>query len=157
MASDLSFRDAGPGDVEAITNLINLAFRVERFFVDGDRITASEVRDRLSTGKFIVADSAELLCGCIYAELRGQRCYAGLLSVDPSQQRTGIGSRLMAAAEDYGQANGCHAMDLQIVNVRAEMSGYYQRLGYVQTGVAPFPETVPTKMPCHFVTMAKKL
>jgi GNAT superfamily N-acetyltransferase len=157
MISELSIRIAGPGDVDAVTDLVNRAFRVERFFVEGDRIGAGEVRDRLATGQFLLAERGGLLIGVVYVELRGERSYAGLLAVDPSQQRTGVGSRLMAAAEDYARAHGCRAMDLKVVNVRDELPAFYRRLGYVEIGVAPFPSGVVTKMGCHFVTMAKGL
>jgi predicted N-acetyltransferase YhbS len=157
MSADMSFRNANPSEISAITNLINLAFRVERFFVESDRIKASEVRDRFGTGTFILAERGGLLIGCIYVELRGLRSYAGLLAVDPSQQRTGVGTGLMKAAEDHGRANGCKAMDLQLVSVREELPHFYRGLGYVETGVAPFPSSVPTKLACHFVTMAKPL
>jgi len=48
-------------------------------------------------------------------------------------------------------------MDLQIVNVRAELPGFYRRLGYVENGTAPFPQGVPVKLPCHSVKMSKDL
>jgi N-acetylglutamate synthase-like GNAT family acetyltransferase len=157
MRAELSLRHATLSDVDAIANLVNRAFRVERFFVEGDRISASEVRDRLATGRFILAERDNDLIGSVYVELRGEQSYVGLLAVDPSQQRNGIGRRLMAAAEDCARANQCRSMDLRIVNLRDELPAFYRRLGYVETGVAPFPSAVTTKMACHFVTMAKTL
>jgi predicted N-acetyltransferase YhbS len=157
MSLDLSFRNAQPSDAEAITELINLAFRIERFFIEDDRISILEVRERLATGVFILAEVGDLVIGSVYVELRGENCYAGLLAVDPSRQRNGVGSRLMETAEDYARTKGCRAMDLQIVNVRTEMPAFYRRLGYAETGIQPFPSELITKMKCHFVTMAKTL
>jgi GNAT superfamily N-acetyltransferase len=156
-SSNLSLRNATVSDLDAITDLVNRAFRIERFFVAGDRISPSEVREHFATGVFFVAEQDRLLIGSIYVELRGERSYVGLLAVDPAQQRTGIGSRLMTAAEEYARANGCRAMDLQIVNVRPELAAFYRRRGYVETGVAPFPSAVTTKIDCHFITMMKSL
>jgi len=76
--------------------------------------------------------------------------------VEPSRQRTGVGSRLMAAAEERCRAGGCAFLDLQIVNLREELPEFYRRRGYSQTGTAPFPD-VPTRLPCHFVKMSKRL
>jgi GNAT superfamily N-acetyltransferase len=157
MNAELFLRQATLSDVGAITNLVNLAFRVERFFIEGDRISASEVRNRLATGIFMLAERDNDLVGSVYVELRGEQAYVGLLAVDPAQQRTGIGRRLMATAEDYARANGCRSIDLRIVNLRDELPAFYRQLGYVETGVAPFPTGVTTKMECHFVTMAKTL
>jgi GNAT superfamily N-acetyltransferase len=163
MTPDLSIRIANPSDVDAITKLVNLAFRVERFFVDGDRVNAPEVRERFSTGQFFLAelgdpdDQGHHLIGSVYVEKRGERCFIGLLAVDPSHQGNGIGKRLMAAAEDHGRAKGCRTVELQVVNLREELPSFYQRLGYVQIGVAPFPTDVVTKIDCHFVNMEKTL
>ena len=44
-----------------------------------------------------------------------------------------------------------------IVNLRTELTPFYQRRGYVETGTQPFPSDVQTKQPCHFITMAKPL
>jgi hypothetical protein len=48
-------------------------------------------------------------------------------------------------------------MDLRIVNLREELPPFYRRLGYVETGTAPFPEEIKSKLPCHFVLMSKPL
>jgi hypothetical protein len=34
---------------------------------------------------------------------------------------------------------------------------FYRHLGYKQTGTAPFPSDVKTKVPCHYILMAKPL
>lgn len=48
-------------------------------------------------------------------------------------------------------------MDLRIVNLREELPPFYRRLGYVETGTAPFQEEIKSKLPCHFVLMSKPL
>ena len=111
-------RIADAADAQAITRLINAAFQVERFFLDADRIDIQEVRTRLGTGKFILAEANDALTGCVYVEPAGDRAYLGLLSVDPALQRSGIGRLLVDAAEDHCRAAGCHFMDLRIVNLR---------------------------------------
>jgi GNAT superfamily N-acetyltransferase len=90
-------------------------------------------------------------------ELRDERGYFGLLAVDPELQRSGLGSRLVAAAEEYCRAAGCHFMDLTIVNLRTELPPFYQRLGYVESGTLPFPSEQDANQPCHLVRMSKAL
>jgi len=99
----------------------------------------------------------EGLIGCVYTELRGERGYFGLLAVEPRRQRSGIGSRLIAAAEEYCRSAGCRFMDLTFVNVRQELPGYYQRFGYSENGTLPFPADQVTKIPVHLVRMSKPL
>ena len=151
-------RNAESADAEGIARLVNAAFRPERFFVDADRTSPDKVRALLEKGKFLLAEDAGVLVACVYVELRGERGYFGLLAVDPARQRTGMGSRMVDAAEDYCRAAGCRFMDLTTVNLRKELPGYYRRRGYVENGTLPFPaDQHPPKMPCHLVKMSKSL
>jgi GNAT superfamily N-acetyltransferase len=168
---DVQVRIAEQGDVDAIVRLINAAFVVERVAFDGERIDAVGVRELLTKGAFLVAEdgtgpfvradrvdpSADLV-GCVYVEVIGERSYLGLLSVDPERQGTGLGRRLVAAAEEYSRKAGCYAMDLRVISPRAdELAPFYEHLGYAQTGTAPFSSDVKPKVPCHYITMAKPL
>lgn len=138
--------------------VINSAFRVaEEFFCFEDRITLEEVERLFTTGTVLVAEIERVLVGCVYVELRADRSYLGLLSVDPSQQQAGLGSLLMTAAENHCRELGSQFMDIYIVNLRTELTPFYQRRGYVETGTFPFPPEIQTKHPCHFITMAKPL
>jgi Predicted acetyltransferase len=150
-------RTASDAEIETIVNLINAAFRVEAFFVYGDRTDSETVRGQFKSGKFLVAENGGIPVGCVYVELRGESGYFGLLSVDPVRQRSGIGKQLVDAAEDYFREDGCRVSELLAVNVREELVPYYRKLGYVESGTAPFPADVKTKIPCHFVKMSKPI
>ena len=151
-------RLAVPADAARITAVINAAFRIaEGFFIDGNRITQSEVEQKLSDGAFIVSENGETLTGCVYVEMRGERSYLGLLSVDPSSQQGGLGSFLMREAEKYCRERGSQAMDILIVSLREDLPAFYRKRGYVENGTTPFPADVETKIPCHFINMAKSL
>lgn len=144
-------------DAEAIVSVINAAFRkAEGFLLDRDRIDLPAVRELLQRGKFLVAED-EFLCGCVYVEQRADRSYLGLLSVDPQLQKSGLGSRLMTAAETFCDKAGSRFMDLQIVSVRKELPEFYHRRGYFETSTAPFPAGLNPKLPCHFILMSKPL
>jgi ribosomal protein S18 acetylase RimI-like enzyme len=150
-------RTAEPEDAEEIARLVNVAFRAERFFTDRDRTNPEEVGALLQKGTFLLVEQAGALAGCIYVELRGQRGYFGLLAVDPALQRSGRGSRLVAAAEEYCRAAGGRFMDLTIVNLRTDLPAFYHRLGYTESGTLPFPADQHTNQPCHLVKMSKPL
>jgi GNAT superfamily N-acetyltransferase len=150
-------RSAPESGAQTLVHLINRAFVVERFFLDHDRIDLAGVEQFLKQGTFLIAEEEGQTAGCVYVEVRGNRGYFGLLSVDPARQGSGLGKRLIAAAEDYCGKAGCAFIDLQIVNLRAELPAFYRKLGYVETGTAPFPPDVATKLHCHFVKMSKPL
>jgi N-acetylglutamate synthase-like GNAT family acetyltransferase len=151
-------RLASLADAEQITMLINNAFRrAEGFFIETDRINLESVRNLFKTGQFFLAESDGLVAACVYVELRGERAYLGLLSVDPTHQQSGLGSLLMTAAEESGRAHECRFMDIQVVNLREDLFGFYHKRGYVETGIHPFPPEIETKLPVHFIEMTKEL
>jgi GNAT superfamily N-acetyltransferase len=150
-------RTAGPADAPAIARLVNGAFRPERFFIDADRTDPEKVGALLQKGQFLMLFEDEVLAGCVYTEIRGQRGYFGLLAVEPQRQRAGIGARLIADAEQLCRSAGCRFMDLTFVNVRGELPAYYQRFGYIENGTLPFPADQVTKIPVHLVRMSKPL
>lgn len=150
-------RRAQLADVEAIADLINRAFRRERFFTTADRTNPDEVRSLMEKGMFLLTEDGPGIVGCVYLEKRGERYYLGLLSIDPARQRKGEGSRLMDVAEAYCRAQRACGIDLFLVNLRKELPLYYGRRGYVETGTAPWPANVPTLQPCHFIKMSKEL
>lgn len=156
-------RHATHADVPAITRLINRAYQVEQFFVDGDRTTERDVRSMQEDGVFLVLGAAQgsdtELAGSIYVRIDHQqrRGYFGLLSVAPQLQGHGVGRRLVGVAEALCQAEGCQAMDLLVVNLRSELPPWYRSLGYEENGTAPFPADPPPKQDCHFIRMTKEL
>ena len=154
----VAIRTATSADAPQIAAVINAAFRIaEEFFIDGNRITQAEVEESLAKGAFLLAEVNGQLNGCVYVELRGERSYLGLLSVDPACQQGGLGSRLMMEAENYCRERGSRGMDILIVSLRQDLPSFYQKRGYVESGTSPFPPDVPTKIPCHFINMSKSL
>jgi GNAT superfamily N-acetyltransferase len=154
---DVRMRFAQSSDTEALAQLINAAFRVEQPFIEGDRIDSEGVRSYMAKGKFLLAEHSAGLAGCVYVELRGDRGYLGLLGVDPSRQGTGLGRKLMDAAENFFLETGCRAIDLRVISARTPLPAFYRHLGYRETGTAPFAPDVPVKVPCHYVLMSKIL
>jgi predicted N-acetyltransferase YhbS len=154
---NLRIRHAQDADVAALTQLINTAFQVERFFLAADRLNAGEVRARLRRGTFLLLEDSSVLVGCVYAELRDESGYIGLLSVAPERQKSGLSRVLMTAAEDFFRGNGCGVAELRIVNLRMELPPYYRHLGYQETATEEFPAEIPAILPCHFIVMSKIL
>jgi ribosomal protein S18 acetylase RimI-like enzyme len=169
LTRSIRVRLAQPDDAEMITTVINSAFRrAEEFFVEGDRVDLSSVLNFLKSGKFLLAESEQTLLGCVYVEPHHvdpnrastqsqERAYLGLLSVDPADQQSGLGSMLMDAAEDHCRELGLRFMDIKVVSLREELFGFYRKRGYVEAGTSPFPAEVETRLPCHFIDMSKPL
>jgi predicted N-acetyltransferase YhbS len=154
---NMSTRHARESDVAAVARIINAAFQVERFFLAADRINFAEVRSRMERGAFLLLEDCGALVGCVYVELRGERGYIGLLSVEPERQKAGLSRVLMIEAETYFREKGCRVAELRIVNLRKELGPYYRHLGYCESGTEPFPPEIPAILPCHFIVMTKTL
>jgi GNAT superfamily N-acetyltransferase len=153
----LTLRHASEADAALLAALITAAYRVEDFFVTGDRIDTDEVIERMRHGRFLVLEDGAALAGCVYVRVNGDTGYFGLLSTDPSRQRQGIGGRLIAAAEDACRVAGCGEMEIEVVNLRAELPPFYRRFGYSERGVRPFPDADRATRRCHFIVMRKPL
>jgi len=152
----ISVRRARPIDAPALARLVNRAYAVEGFFVDGDRTSAEEIERmiRCGDGEFVTLEHRRGLAAAVYVEPR--RGYFGMLSVDPDFQGLGLGTRLVRLAEAISEANGAPCVDLKIVNLREELARWYKSLGYREVGIAPYTHR-PVKQPCHFVEMRKTL
>ena len=146
-------RRATVADAPALATLVNRAYAVESFFVEGDRTTAAEIAQLIARGTFLVLEYEQGLAGAVFVEHRG---YFGMLSVAPELQGYGLGTRLVRIAEALCEALGCPTMELKIVSVREDLGRWYRSLGYHEVGTAPYTAR-PVKVPCHFVEMRKQL
>jgi ribosomal protein S18 acetylase RimI-like enzyme len=155
----LPIRPALPADSPRLIPLINQAFAVETFMT-GPRTDPERLAASLQKGAILLAeDESCQLVASIYVEIRGDRGYAGMLAVAPARQRSGIGHRMMQAAEDYLRARGCVALDITVLSLRTELPPIYRAYGFVETGTEPFDYPHPLKggLQTHCIVMSKPL
>jgi GNAT superfamily N-acetyltransferase len=160
----MSVRLATSADTTALVRVINRAYVVEAHIFEGDRTDEAEILERLGRPNacFLVIDDTEpasergALAGAVYVETREDRGYFGMLSVDPDRQGRGLGRALIAAAEAWCSAAACAHMDIDVVDQRLELPGFYSALGYSTRGVTPFPNP-RCKLPVKMIHMAKAL
>src|SRR5688500_14495372 len=90
-----SVRRAVRSDAVALAQLINRAYDVESFFVEGTRTDEEEIARLAASGHFLVLDRrGGGLAAAIYVRCEGQRGFFGMLSVAPDVQGLGLGRRL---------------------------------------------------------------
>jgi ribosomal protein S18 acetylase RimI-like enzyme len=161
MLSLMNTRYATSGDIPELVRIINLAYRVEDFFIDGDRTNTTDVQSRLVApgACFIVIDApdARSLAGAVWVETHGDRGHFAVLSVDPAFQGQGLARLMIEAVEDHCRKAGCSALDLEVVDLREELPAFYTRFGFRAASTAPFPSREKLTRPAHLILMSKPL
>lgn len=154
-------RRASGADTSELVRIINLAYRVEDFFIRGDRIDGAGVRSRLERpgGAFLVIDGPQpaTLSAAVHCVIDGERGFFALLAVDPAAQGRGLGRRLVAEVEERCRTAGCLRLDLDVVDLRTELPPFYRRLGFQPDGTAPFPDPAKLRRPAMMLRMTKRL
>jgi ribosomal protein S18 acetylase RimI-like enzyme len=177
-ASDMpvpSIRPATAVDVPALLDLIHSAYRgpasragwtTEADLLDGSRTTAALLAAELAAAAvtFLVAEDGDGLLGCCAVTDRGTgTAYFGTFAVRPTAQGAGVGSRLLAAAEEHARAGGAVRMEMTVLVQRGDLLAWYARRHYAPTGERrPFPYGderygMPLRDDLEFVMLAASL
>ncbi len=133
-------------DLPAIEILLNKAYRGEEskkgWTTEADLI-AGEVRTNLADleGVFQKAGSVFLkyvdegqVLACVNLQKIDNRIYLGMFAVAPMMQGSGIGKKILQAAEIYAKAMNADAIFMSVISVRQELIAWYGRHGYKETG-----------------------
>jgi GNAT superfamily N-acetyltransferase len=154
-------RLAHPADHAEILRVVNLAYRVEDFFVRGDRLTPSLVTAYALRpgGVFLVidGDAPGRLAASVYFEARADRGWFAMLAVEPAVQGRGLARVLLDAVEARCRAHGMPWLELEVVDLRTELPAFYERLGFEVTGRRPFPDPEKLKVPAVMLVMGKRV
>lgn len=149
-------RRATDVDAEEVARIINAAFEIEREFRRGDRTSASDIRRLMDRETFLVAEQRGRLIGAVEVRMEGATGYFGMLAVDASARRAGVGRALVEASEDLCRGAGCTVMTLSTGEDRAELIPYYEKMGYRVTAIEP-STSAAFKRAIRIVKMAKEL
>jgi ribosomal protein S18 acetylase RimI-like enzyme len=155
--TELLIRDAEASDIPALHGLIESAYRgeasragwtTEADLLGGQRTDADELGVIIADpDQFVLTawDRSELVACVRVLKLSADAGYFGMLSVRPMLQASGLGRRMVAAAESAMAGRfGASRSRIQVFPQRQSLIAWYERLGYVATGeTAPFPYDDP--------------
>ena len=157
----MNVREATSDDIPEIVRIINAAFRVEDFFVNGDRTNRVDIAKRMSDPavRFLVVDSpgSTGLAAGVQVDVHERRGHFAMLAVDPELQGRGLSRILMNAVEEYCVAAGCEDLEIEVVNLREELPAFYLAMGFISVDTVPFPDTSKLRREAHMVRMTKRL
>jgi ribosomal protein S18 acetylase RimI-like enzyme len=151
---------ADPTDLERIVGLVNDAYRGssktpgwthEASLFAGRRVDVASVRASIeSEDTTILVMKAEVdIVGCVSLQTLDEHTwYLSMLAVDPDRQTGGVGKAIMAGAERFAQERGARQIKISVINLRASLIAWYERLGYKRTGaVEPVPDDTTVGTP----------
>jgi ribosomal protein S18 acetylase RimI-like enzyme len=166
-------RTATVHDAPAIAALVNSAYRgeyakrgwtTEADLLDGSRTDAAALIDLIEhQNTFILLyHEGDTLLSCVLLEVHGKKLYLGMLTVEPAHQGSGLGKKMLCAAEEFAHQQGCISIYMNVITTRTELIEWYERHGYQDTGERkPFAFNDPRfgipKMPLEFMVMEKPL
>lgn len=156
---DVTVAHAMRADVARLADLINSSYRAkgkdagwthEVGLLAGVRTDATVLRSLIAKGEATIllmrrnSDGSPL--GCISVEIREPTdCYLSLLAIDPEQQTSGYGRRLLAEAEAFARMRGARTAGMTVIRQRENLIAWYERRGYRRTGeLIPFPYDDPS-------------
>lgn len=154
-----AIRLAASDEADQVARIINAAFHVERpFRLRGERTSTEDVRRLMLDGNsFFVAEQGGQILGTVYVRITGHTGYFGMLAVDPTLQRSGIGRALREHTEAFCKQHGCSEMTLTTGDFRTELLPYYSRAGYRVVSTEPGPAEWSMRNEFRIVHMAKPL
>jgi ribosomal protein S18 acetylase RimI-like enzyme len=148
----LAFRTATLADIPALIELVTSAYRgqasragwtTEADLLDGQRVDAQGLQADIEHENSLVllAERNGELLACAHVAIEDGAGYFGMFSVRPTLQGSGIGKAMLAEAERIAREQWkLPAMRMTVIDVRDELIAFYQRRGYVRTGIKkPFP------------------
>jgi ribosomal protein S18 acetylase RimI-like enzyme len=146
------FRAAEAADISAIVALVESAYRgesglrgwtTESHLLDGRRTDAADVGALIGRpgSRVLLAEVDGRLKASCHVERQGEAGYFGMFAVDPGEQGSGLGKRVLAEAERIAREEWhCRAMRMTVIVQREELIAWYGRRGYRRTGeYQPFP------------------
>ena len=162
---------ATQSDVPFLNTLINSAYRgesskqgwtTEAELLEGvrsDEALLAEAINDPGTVFLKYMEGGEIL-GCVRLDAHGDKLYLGMLTVSPATQGKGIGKALLSAAEREALRQGCKAIYMTVISIRAELIAWYERHGYRNTGerkpfVTEDARFGVAKVPLEFVVLEK--
>jgi ribosomal protein S18 acetylase RimI-like enzyme len=128
MSQEPSIRDLADADVEDTIALWTECGLTEPW--NDPRADIERARSSGSAGILIATDMRGRIVASVMAGNDGHRGWLYYLAVSPGLQSTGLGRRMVRAAEDWLKARGVVKIMLMIRPSNLKVRGFYETLGY---------------------------
>ncbi|WP_196240284.1 GNAT family N-acetyltransferase [Alsobacter soli] len=148
MSALASLRRATSGDLDALVALQHAAYAGNRVKLGVEPIPLqADYAQVLRDWEVWLADGPDGLAGALILELRPDDLLIWSVAVSPTAQKSGVGNRLLAAAEDRARQIGRPAVRLYTGQKLTHNVAWYSRHGYRVESV----ETMPDRAIVHMI------
>lgn len=169
-------------DLDDLAAMVNGAYRGETArrgwtheadLLGGQRTDARALADELDApdpGIILLLREAAAgpILGCVLMQrvrdaAERPLCHLAMLTVRPERQGAGLGALLIGEVERRARGLGCVAVEMTVLQGRADLIAFYRRRGYAPTGrTRPFPYGeprfgLPHRDDLQFVVLEKPL
>jgi GNAT superfamily N-acetyltransferase len=148
----IAFRAATEADIPVLVQLVTSAYRgdasragwtTEADMLDGQRIDPAVLGHDIARPRSVIllAERDGALLACAHVAEEDGAGYFGMFSVRPDLQGGGVGKAVLGEAERIVRDEWhLPAVRMTVIDIRHELIAFYQRRGYVRTGIhKPFP------------------
>lgn len=140
----LQFKVATENNIQAITELVNNAYRPtstlkgwthESDLISGERTNTEQIRSLFKAHSFVLlALINETLVSCVQVDIDGDCAQIGMLATNPKIQGLGYGKQMLEFAETFAKENfSVHRFVMKVLLIRKELLEFYFRRGYKAT------------------------
>ncbi|KAF1688192.1 GNAT family N-acetyltransferase [Pseudoxanthomonas broegbernensis] len=174
------FRHAVEADIPLLVGLVTCAYRgdasrrgwtTEADMLDGQRIDPEALAADIARPRSMVVLAerdapfpGQGLLACAHVAEEDGAGYFGMFAVSPGLQGAGVGKAVLAEAERIVREEWrLPAMRMNVIDIRDSLIAFYQRRGYVRTGIhKPFPYGderfgIPLRDDLRFEVLEKRL
>lgn len=176
IAMDFEFTQADEKHIPELVDLVNSAYRgesskkgwtTEADLLDGQRTDGISLKESLQGDGSVILiaqhNDTDKIHGCVHLAKENERCYLGMLTVDPHLQSRGLGKLLLQEAEAFAQFWDCTKIYMTVIASRSELIAWYERHGYqrtTETKKFPYGDErfgIPKTQDLYFIVLEKNI
>jgi len=137
----VTVRKAKPDDIDAIYNVVKLAFEDYRKIgyreaaIQSAIVSKLEIQRRINEGLMLIAETNKQIVGTVTGIIKYESMQVKTLATHPSSQNLGVATQLMEEIEKEAVKAECRKISLFTTPIMKSAIHLYEKRGYEREGV----------------------